>query len=85
MFFDENGMFCLDEKVAQSPSFQKIMDDQIVTDEEILEQARSVIELYKELETEFTEKQLAKIAEVMVQTGVLQLISQYKKLQELHK
>ena len=84
-FFDDDGMFRLDELVAQSHTFQKVMEDDIVTDEEVKEQSELVLKLYKKRESDFSSEQLDKIANVIVQTGVLQAISQYKELQELHK
>lgn len=84
MFFDKDGFFRLDELVAESASFQKIMADQIVTDEEVAEQAAQVLQLYRELENEFPPEQLRKIADVIVQTGVLYAISKHKELQDFH-
>lgn len=53
-FFDKGGYFNLDEIVVQRPSFKKVMEDKIVTDEEVLEQANLVISLLKQLELQFT-------------------------------
>ncbi len=83
MFFNEDGMFRLDEMVLESKTFQKIMEDQIVTDEEIREQSHLVIELYKRLETSLNEEQLTLVAETIVEMGVLQSACQYAELKEL--
>lgn len=78
-------MFRIEEMEAQSPTFRKVMDDEIATDEEVAQQSALVLNLYRELETEFTEAQLARIADVIVQTGVLQSVMQLKELQEFHR
>ena len=38
MFFDENGILNIDEIVADNASFKNIMEDGIVTEEEIKSQ-----------------------------------------------
>ncbi len=83
MFFDENGMFRLDEMVVESKTFQKIMEDEIVTDEEIREQSLLVVELYKRLEKSLNAEQLKLVAETIVEMGVLQSACQYAELKEL--
>lgn len=49
-FHPETGMLRLDEHVADMPSFQKIMADQVITDGELADQAQRVISLLKALE-----------------------------------
>lgn len=85
MFFDENGMVRIDEMVAERATFQKIMNDQIVADEEIVAQAELVLSLYRRMEESFSHEQLQLIADVIAETGVLHSITQYQQLQELHK
>lgn len=84
MFFDKNGMFRLDEMVAQRATFQKIMEDGVVEDAEVVAQAELVLSLYRKLEESFTEEQLRQIADTIIETGVLHSITQYKELQEFH-
>ena len=38
MFFDENGIIDVDELIIKHPSYQRMMEDGIVTDEELAEQ-----------------------------------------------
>jgi hypothetical protein len=84
VFFDENGMFRLDEMALESATFRKIMEDEMVTDEEVREQSDRVVALFRQLEEAFTTEQLALIAEAMTQSGVLHAIMQYKQHQEFH-
>jgi len=83
-FFDNNGMFRLDEMALESATFKKIMDDEIVTDEEVAEQGELVISLFRRMEDVFTPEQLEQIAEAVTQLGVLQAVMQYKQIQEFH-
>lgn len=83
MFFDENGMLRLDEVVAERPTFKKIMEDQIVTDAELEEQANLVVSILKRIEATFPPEQLKQVEELLAETSVLYAANQYKELQEL--
>ena len=84
MLFDENGMFRLDEEIAKQPTFQKIMEDGIVSDEEVDQQSQLLISRMKKLEQDLSPEQLKEVEEVLTQAGVLYAISQYKQIQEFH-
>ena len=73
MFFNEQGMLNLDEAVMNQPTFKKIMEDGIVTEQEI-----------KSMEKNYTEEQQREIKELLVEAGVLFTTSQYHALQSLH-
>lgn len=83
MFFDENGMLRLDEAVAERPTFKKIMEDQVVTDAELEEQANLVVSILKHIEETFPPEQLKQVEELLAETSVLYAANQYKELQEL--
>lgn len=83
MFFDENGMLRLDEVVAERPTFKKIVEDQIVTDAELEEQANLVVSVLKRIEKSFPPEQLKQVEELLAETCVLYAANQYKELQEL--
>lgn len=86
MFFDkETGLFNLDEQIHQHPGFQKIMEDQIVTDEEITEQSQLVIRLLKELEAELSPADLKKVGNAFIELGVLYAVTQIRQLQDINQ
>ena len=62
-FFDETGLLNIDDIILQQPSFQKIMADGIVTEEELTEQSTRVITLLKSLEKDLSPEQVEKIRE----------------------
>ena len=49
-FNPETGALLFDEYVSQRPSFRKVMEDGVVTDEEVTEQAHRVLSLLRSLE-----------------------------------
>jgi len=86
MFFDkQTGILNLDEQVQLRPSFQKIMEDQKVSAEEVEEQSLLVISLLKELEASLSPTDLEKVNNTLVEMGVLYAVSQIKQLQDIHR
>ncbi len=85
MLFDKNGIFRLDELMTERPTFQKIMEDKIVTNEEVTTQANLVLSLLKDMEQTFSGEQLAKVEELLAEFGVLSAVYQYKQIQDIHQ
>ncbi|GHT28815.1 hypothetical protein AGMMS49574_03880 [Bacteroidia bacterium] len=84
VFFDENGLFRLDEMALESATFRKIMEDNTVTDEEVTGQSELVITLFRRMEESFNAEQLSLVAEAVTQLGVLHAATQYQQIQEFH-
>ena len=82
MFFNEQGIIDIDELIARQSSFQKIMDDGIVTDEELQDQSQRVISLLHE-EQRFSEADLQFIKTLFAETNVLSAIYHYHEHQSL--
>ena len=70
-FFDESGGLNIDNLILQQPSFLKIMEDGVVTDEEIAEQRERVIALLKDFEKTSTPEQIEKVRELLAEISVL--------------
>ena len=70
-FFDESGGLNIDDLILQQPSFQKIMEDGIVTEEELAEQKNRVIAILKKLEQNSTFEQIDQIRELLAEISVL--------------
>jgi hypothetical protein len=70
-FFDESGGLNIDELILQQPSFQKIMEDGIVTEEEIAKQKDRVIAILKNLEQNSTSEQIDLVRELLAEISVL--------------
>lgn len=71
MFFDENGILDLDGMVCESPSFKKIMEDGLVTEEELKEQSDKIIGILHDMEKQYCEEELRAIKNLLVETSVL--------------
>jgi hypothetical protein len=49
-FDPQTGMLLLDEYIADMPSFQKIMADDVITDREMADQGQKVVTLLQQLD-----------------------------------
>lgn len=83
MIFNEQGYLDIDEMIAQEPSFQKIMKDGIVTDEELLQQSDLVLNLLHEIEEKFDEEEQRLVKKLFAETNVLSAIYRLYELQNL--
>jgi hypothetical protein len=83
MIFNEQGILDIDGMIAAEPSFQAIMSDGIVTDEELQQQSRLVIDLMHEAEKRFNEEDQLFIKRIFAETNVLSAIYHYYELQQL--
>lgn len=70
-FFDESGTLNIDDLILECPSFQKIMEDGVVTDEELAEQKERVIALLKKLEQKLLPEQIDQVRELLAEICVL--------------
>ena len=83
MFFDEKGILNIDELVASNNSYKKIMEDGIVTDEELKEQSDKVLAILRNIEQKHTDEELKEIKELLTESSVLYAIYQYYSIQTL--
>jgi hypothetical protein len=85
MFFDEKGILNIDELVASNNSYKKIMEDGIVTDEELKEQSDKVLAILRNIEQKHTDEELKEIKELLTESSVLYAIYQYYSIQTLKR
>ena len=83
MIFNKQGFIDIDEMIAQEPSFQKIMEDGMVTDDELREQTETVIKLLYEVENRFNEADQLLVKRLFAETNVLSAIYHYYELQNI--
>lgn len=81
----ELDLLNIDELIAKESSFQKIMADGIVTNDELHEQSERVIALLDEAEHCFNAEDLQFIKQLFAETNVLSAIYHYHELQNLNR
>ncbi len=70
-FFNESGSLNMDELIMERPSFQKLMEDGVVTDEKIEEQGQRVKNMILQMEPNFTPEQKDQIYDLVAEVSVL--------------
>lgn len=77
--FDESGSLNLDDLIIQQPSFIKIMEDGVVTEEEVVEQRERVVSLLKNLEKNFSPEQIDQVRELLAEISVLVAVESFRQ------
>lgn len=75
-FFDNNGMLNIDELIVEQPSFIKIMEDGVVTEEELQEQSKRVESILKDIENTASSETIEKVRHLLAEMSVLVAIKQ---------
>ena len=70
-FFDGEGILNIDDLILEQPSFQTIMEDGIVTEEELKEQSDRVIASLKAFERTASSEQIDQVRELLAEISVL--------------
>jgi len=85
MFFNEEGILNIDEMIVNNASFKNIMEDGIVTEEEIKTQAEKLVALLHDMEAKYSEEQLAEIKSLLVESSVLYAVYNFHTIQNINK
>ena len=85
MFFNEEGILNIDEMVANNASFKKIMEDGVITEEEIKVQSDKVIAMLQDIEAKYGEEQLADIKNLLAESSVLYAVYNFYSIQNINK
>lgn len=74
VFFNEDGSLKINETIMNQPSFVKIMEDGVVTADELEEQSRRVLSIFRKIEDTFNDEQKMLVQELLVESNVLNAI-----------
>lgn len=85
MLFNEKGILNIDEMVANNASFKNIMEDGIVTEEEVKAQSDKVIAMLHDMEAKYNQEQLAEITSLLAETSVLYAVYNFHSIQNIDK
>ena len=85
MFFTEEGILNIDEMVVDNTSFKAIMEDGVITEDEIKAQSEKVVSLLHDMEAKYSEEQLAEIKNLLVESSVLYAVYNFLSIQNINK
>jgi len=83
--FDENGILNISDIVNNHPSYKAIMEDGIVTDQELKAQADATVASLRKLQSLCNEEQQSAILDAISEIGVLFAAYHNYELQNLSK
>ena len=84
MFFNEEGILNIDEMVVNNASFKAIMEDGVITEEEIKAQSDRVVAMLHDMEAKYNEEQLAEIKNLLVESSVLFAVYNFHSIQSIN-
>ena len=85
MFFNKEGFLNIDEMVVNNTSFKNIMEDGVVTQEEIKAQSDKVVAMLHAIEDKYSKEQLAEIKELLVESSVLYTVYNIYSIQNINR
>lgn len=85
MFFDENGILNIDEVVVNQDSFKKIMEDGVVTEQEIKQHADKVVSMLQGIEQSCSAEQATQVKELLAEACVLFAAHHVYSIQNINK
>lgn len=84
MFFDKNGILDIDGMLEENESFRKVMEDGIVTEDEIKSLSDNVVSVLHDIEARFSDEQQAEVRSLMVEACALFAAWHYHSVQSLN-
>lgn len=78
LFDDATGGLLLDEAVLRSPIYQAMIEDNVITDDEIMAQATRVLDLLKQIDRQLGEDDRALVIQAISQIAVLYEVNAMK-------
>ena len=74
VFFNEDGSLKINETIMSQPSFVKISVVGVVTVDELKEQNRRMLSIFRKIEDTFNDEQKMLVQELLVESNVLNAI-----------
>ena len=85
MFFNEDGILNIVEMVVNNASFKTIIEDGVITEEEIMAQSDKVVAMLRDMEAKYSEEQLVEIKNLLVESSVLYAVYNLHSIQNINK
>ena len=82
VFFDEDGGLNINQTIMSQPSYLTIMNDGVVTEEELAQQSELVMSIFRKIEDTFNDEQKSIVQSLLVETNVLNTIYKYYEMDE---
>lgn len=84
MLFNKEGILDIDDMVANNASFKNIMEDGVITEEEIKAQSERVVAMLHNIEAKYSNEQIAEIEGLLAETAVLYAVYNVYSIQNIN-
>ena len=84
MLFNKEGILDIDDMVANNASFKNIMEDGVITEEEIKAQSERVVAMLHNIEAKYSNEQIAEIESLLAENAVLYAVYNVYSIQNIN-
>lgn len=74
MLFNKNGILDIDSIIINNESYKKIIEDHVITEEEISAQSEKVVAILRNMQEKYSKEQLEEIKNLLAESSVLYAI-----------
>lgn len=85
LFDEKTGICNIDEHIIERESFKKIMEDGIISEEEVKQQSELVISLLKKLDKKLDEVEKEMVLDVICEMSILYTLTQKNILDQYER
>lgn len=85
MLLNNEGLLDIDAIIVNNESYKKIIEDNVITEEEVSAQSDKVVGMIRDIEAKYSKEQIVEIRSLLAETSVLYAIYNFYSLQQLDK
>ena len=84
MFFNEDGILDIDDLLLENDSFKHIVEDGVITEDEIKSQSDKVVSILQHMEATYAEEQLSEVKGLLTEISALFAAYNLYSIQEIN-
>jgi hypothetical protein len=85
MLLNNDGLLDIDSIIVNNESYKKILEDGIITEEEVAEQSDKVVAMLHKIKEKYNNEQLSEIKELLAELSVLYAVYNFHSIQNINK
>ena len=85
MLLNNDGLLDIDSIIVNNESYKKILEDGIITEEEVAEQSDKVVAMLHRIKEKYNNEQLSEIKELLAELSVLYAVYNFHSIQNINK
>lgn len=85
MLLNNKGLLDIDSIIVNNESYKKILEDGVITEEEVAAQSGKVVAMLRNIEAKYPAEQLEEIKNLLAESSVLYAIYNFYSLQNINE